>query len=56
MKPVEQLSQILRAASHILVRIEHVPYIEPHGGLRHQLHEPDGPRGKRRGDRSWTPP
>jgi len=40
-KPVEELSQVLGPATDILIRIEHIPHIESHGGLRHQLHEPD---------------
>jgi len=41
METIKELPQVFSPASHIFIRIVDIPHIHPHGGLRHQLHEPD---------------
>jgi len=41
-KSVEQLTQVFCPSSDIVLGIVEVPDIQPHGRLRHQLHQSDG--------------
>jgi hypothetical protein len=50
MEAVEQLAQVFGPPAHIIIRIIHIPHIQTHGGLGHQLHQADSAGAR---DRSW---